>query len=131
MSNLDNDDLYRDDETTGATAPLAENNDEETLEEALAAEDAGADTIAFGAIFPTATKGLGHPVQGLERLAALAQKVHVPLIAIGGINRQNVRTVVEAGADAVAMITALAHAPDVVAETKWFVDAIASVTRDL
>lgn len=102
-----------------------------SLEEALAAEDAGADTIAFGAIFPTATKGPGHPVQGLERLAALAQKVHVPLIAIGGINRQNVRNVVEAGADAVAMITALAQAPDVVAETKWFVDAIASVTRDL
>lgn len=100
------------------------------VEEALAAQAAGADYVAFGAIFPTRTKGPGHPVQGLDRLAEVARHVNVPLVAIGGISRDNVRQVVGAGAASVAMITALAMAPDVVAETRWFQDAIASVTRE-
>lgn len=99
-------------------------------EEARAAEAAGADYVAFGAIFPTRTKGPGHPVQGLERLKRVAREVKVPLVAIGGISRDNVRQVVDAGAGSVAMITALAMAPDVVAETRWFLDAIASVQRE-
>jgi thiamine-phosphate pyrophosphorylase len=93
-------------------------------EEAVEAERCGADYVAFGAIFPTPTKGPGHPVQGLRRLREVASAVNVPLVAIGGIVRENVRGVLAAGADAVAMITALARAENVVAETKWFTDAI-------
>lgn len=101
-----------------------------SLEEALAAQDAGADYVAFGAIFPTRTKGPGHPVQGLDRLTQVAREVKVPLVAIGGISRGNVRQVVEAGAASVAMITALSMAPDASAEARWFQDAIASAKRE-
>jgi thiamine-phosphate pyrophosphorylase len=99
------------------------------IEEAKRAVSAGADYVSFGAIFPTSTKGPGHPVQGLARLRELSQVVEVPVVAIGGIRRENVRQVIEAGAAAAAMITALSQAPDVVDETAWFVGAIGEVQR--
>lgn len=95
-----------------------------SVEEALAAERVGADYVALGAIFPTATKGVGHPVQGIERLSALVKAVAIPTVAIGGITRANIADVVKTGVDAVAMITAITKAPDMTAETRWFVDAI-------
>ena len=91
-----------------------------SLEEAVAAEEAGADYIAFGAIFPTKTKGLGHPVQGLEKLRAVIEAVRVPVVAIGGINQKNIESVLETGASAVAMITALTEAKDIVNETRSY-----------
>jgi len=95
-----------------------------SLEEALRAQRDGADYVAFGAIFPTRTKGPGHPVQGLGRLEEVAASLQVPVVAIGGITRENVADVVAAGADSIAMITALAQSRDVVAETAWFVKAV-------
>lgn len=77
-------------------------------EEQLAAADAGcADYIAIGPVFATSTKDDADPVIGLDgvrRLRALTKK---PLVAIGGITRANCRAVVEAGADAVAVISEL------------------------
>ena len=93
-------------------------------DEALAAEEQGADYVAFGAIFQTKTKGPGHPVQGIERLRDVAAALEVPLVAIGGICRGNVKDVLAAGADSVAMITALSQAADVTAETGWFIREI-------
>jgi len=95
-----------------------------SISEALAAEKAGADYVAFGAIFPTRTKGPGHPVQGLGRLKELVQSLHVPVVAIGGIGRENIDNVLAAGPTAVAMISAISQAPDVAAETGWFVKRI-------
>lgn len=92
-------------------------------EEAVAAADSGADYVALGAIFPTATKGPGHPVQGLETLRRVVQGVSVPVVAIGGINRNNFASVVATGVSAVAMIGALTLAPDIGAEARWFVEA--------
>jgi thiamine-phosphate pyrophosphorylase len=91
-----------------------------SIEEALAAERRGADYIAFGAIFPTRTKGPGHPVQGLERLRALCSQAKRPIVAIGGINRDNIDGVISSGASAVAMITGLTQAGNVVEETRWY-----------
>ena len=91
-----------------------------SYEEAVAAEKAGADYVALGAIYPTVTKGYGHPVVGVETLRKTAQTLNVPVVAIGGIKRENYKEVFEAGAKAAAMITGLAMAPDIVAETKWF-----------
>src|SRR3989338_844567 len=54
-----------------------------SLSETIAAEREGADYIAFGAIFPSPTKGHGHPVQGIERLKAVVYSVRVPVVAIG------------------------------------------------
>jgi len=93
-----------------------------SLEEALSAEKAGADYIAFGAIFPTKTKGPLHPVQGVEKLRELCARVKKPVVAIGGINRTNIGKVMFAGAGSVAMITGITQARNVVEETKWYVD---------
>jgi len=99
-------------------------------DEAVEAERRGADYVAFGAIFPTRTKGAGHPVQGLEALEGVAKSVRIPLVAIGGIGRHNVQDVIGAGADAIAMITSLSMADDVVAEVRWFVNVFKDgVTR--
>lgn len=93
-----------------------------SLEEALEAERRGADYVALGAIYPTATKGPDHPVQGLAKLQEVVRALSKPLVAIGGIKRGNLAAVIEAGAPMVAMISALVSAPDVAAETRWFVD---------
>lgn len=94
-----------------------------SVEEAVAAEQAGADYVALGAIFPTATKGPGHPVQGVTMLRRVVQAVQVPVVAIGGITRENVGAVWQTGVAAVAMITGLTQAADVCAETQWHVQA--------
>ncbi|HKX13314.1 MAG TPA: thiamine phosphate synthase [bacterium] len=93
-----------------------------SLEEALKAESRGADYVALGAIYPTATKGPGHPVQGIAKLKEVVKALAVPVVAIGGINRGNLAEVVRSGAAMAAMIGALTLAPDVAAETRWFVE---------
>jgi len=95
-----------------------------TIDEALKAEQDGADYVALGAIFQTATKGPGHPVQGLERLKEFVRKIKVPKVAIGGITWENIDLVLETGVDAIAMITALSKAKNVVEETHKFVKRI-------
>lgn len=81
-----------------------------TLDEALAAEAAGADYIGFGAIYPTRSKEITH-LAGPEQLAGLKERVKIPVVAIGGIARGNAAAVIEAGADAVAIISAVLSSP--------------------
>ncbi|MCR4420502.1 MAG: thiamine phosphate synthase [Clostridia bacterium] len=85
----------------------------DTLEEALAAEAAGADYVSLGPIFPTATKPDAGPVVGLEGLARVRAGVSLPLVAIGGINADNAARVLAAGADTVAVIGAVVGADNV------------------
>ena len=92
-----------------------------SLLEALAAEKAGADYVACGAIFPTKTKGPGHPIQGLEKLREVVCALRVPVVAIGGINKNNIRSVLETGVASVAMITALTQAHDITEAARFFV----------
>jgi thiamine-phosphate diphosphorylase len=79
--------------------------------EARRAEAAGADYVAVGAIFPTRTKDVTRPAS-IERLREVRASVRVPVVAIGGIDATNVRDVVGAGADAVAVISAVCGADD-------------------
>jgi len=95
-----------------------------SLEEALAAEEAGADYVALGAIFPTKTKGPGHPVQGLAKLRKVVDALKVPVVAIGGITRENFQEVSETGVAAIAMITGLIQACNVAEETKYFINKL-------
>lgn len=68
--------------------------------------DGNADYIAFGPIFPTSTKADHEPLVGLETLSEVRQLVDdLPLVAIGGINRINLASVLHAGADSAAMIS--------------------------
>ena len=83
-----------------------------TVEEALKAESEGADYIAVGSIYPTPSKA-GAIVVGLERLCQIRGAVSIPIVAIGGIDVENAPEVVEAGADAIAVIGAILGAEDV------------------
>jgi len=83
-----------------------------TLEEALKVEADGADYVAVGAIYPTTSKA-GAIVVGLERLRQIREAISLPVVAIGGIDGKNAPAVVEAGADAVAVIDAICGAADV------------------
>jgi thiamine-phosphate pyrophosphorylase len=65
------------------------------------------DYIAIGPIFSTATKENPDSVVGLERLAEIKKSISKPLVAIGGITLQSARAVIEAGADSLAIISAL------------------------
>ncbi len=96
-----------------------------SLDEAIAGEKAGADYVALGAIFPTQTKGAGHPVQGLETLQTVVQSLTVPVVAIGGITLANLKSVLECKPAAIAVITALSKAPNVLQATRNFLDLIA------
>lgn len=88
----------------------------------IAAEQDGADYIAFGAIYPTRAKGPDHPVQGLERLKHICSNIKRPVVAIGGINRSNIDDVLSCGPASVAIIRGITEAKDVVAETRFFVE---------
>jgi thiamine-phosphate pyrophosphorylase len=80
-------------------------------EQILEADETSADYIAIGPVFSTASKVNPDPVVGLDgvrKARALTQK---PLVAIGGINRANCRSVIEAGADSVAVISDLMREP--------------------
>jgi thiamine-phosphate pyrophosphorylase len=77
------------------------------LDGALAACRAGADFITYGPVFTTPSKaGMGDPV-GLQRLAEAVRSVPLPVFALGGINRENVRATLATGAHGVAMISAI------------------------
>jgi hydroxymethylpyrimidine kinase / phosphomethylpyrimidine kinase / thiamine-phosphate diphosphorylase len=75
-------------------------------QEALAAEAAGADYIGFGAMFPTGSKKITH-LAGIESLVETRKAVSLPIVAIGGIGRDNAPSVIDAGADAIAVISAV------------------------
>ena len=77
-----------------------------TVEQALKAEEDGADYIAVGSIYETTSKSGTH-LAGLETLRQVKKAVSVPVVAIGGINEENLAQVVAAGADAIAVISAV------------------------
>lgn len=81
-----------------------------TVEQAVAAESGGADYIAVGAIYPTSSKTsttTPAKVVGLGTLRRVRQAVNVPLVAIGGITAENTPEAIAAGADSVAVISAV------------------------
>ena len=75
------------------------------------AEQTSADYIAIGPVFVTSSKVNPDPVIGLEGIRRARELTRKPLVAIGGITRANARSVVEAGADSVAVISDLLRDP--------------------
>jgi thiamine-phosphate pyrophosphorylase len=71
------------------------------------ANKTSADYLAIGPIFPTSSKQNPDPVVGLDGLRGVRSLTAKPLVAIGGINRSNCRSVMDAGADSVAVISDL------------------------
>jgi thiamine-phosphate pyrophosphorylase len=75
------------------------------------ADKTSANYIAIGPVFSTASKANPDPVVGLEGVRQARALTRKPLVAIGGINRANCRSVIEAGADSVAVISDLIREP--------------------
>jgi thiamine-phosphate pyrophosphorylase len=95
-----------------------------TEEEALEAEKAGADYLGVGPIFPTLSKTDLKPLLGLDGLRRIREKIEIPILAIGGINKKNAREVIKAGADGVAVISAIMGAEDIRKATRELREAI-------
>lgn len=90
------------------------------LDQAKEAEEGGADYIGFGPLFHSDTKDAGSP-RGTEGLKLIRQQVGIPVVAIGGINIDNIASVMRAGADAVAVASALCRG-NAAANAERFVD---------
>lgn len=79
---------------------------------ALAAVQQGADYVAFGAFFPSSVKPEAVKAE-VSMLRGARHEIHVPIVAIGGITQQNGAMLIEAGADSLAVISALWDAPNI------------------
>jgi len=99
----------------------------DTVEEAIAAEQMGVNYIALGPVFSTSTKTDTGPVTGLRGLSLVREQVKAPLVAIGGINRENAEQVLRAGADSLAIITGLTAEPDITLAARELSEMIAAV----
>ncbi len=82
------------------------------LREALAAQEAGADYIGTGAVFPTSTKHDTIPLP-LDRLREITDNIQIPVVAIGGINHKNILSLKGSGIDGAAVISAIFAQEDV------------------
>jgi thiamine-phosphate pyrophosphorylase len=94
-----------------------------TIDKATIAQADGADYIAVGAMYPTPSKETAEVV-GTERLEQMRQAVNLPIVAIGGISKDNVNEVLAAGADAIAVISAVMGDEDVEGATRQMVEII-------
>ena len=83
-----------------------------TVEQALLAEKHGADYLGVGAVFSTSTKADATEVSH-ETLKAICEAVKIPVVAIGGITKENVKELAGCGADGIAVISAIFAQPDI------------------
>ncbi|MBN2589853.1 MAG: thiamine phosphate synthase [Sedimentisphaerales bacterium] len=91
-----------------------------SIEDALAAQEMGADYIGAAPIFATTTKSDAGTPLGVEGLKEICQKVELPVVAIGGIDLSNAQSVINAGADSICAISAVITKENVCAEAKKF-----------
>lgn len=89
----------------------------ESIEDAITAEKGGADYLGVSPIYTTPTKTDTAPALGLEGLREIRRAVRLPLVGIGGLNRDNAAEVIRNGADGVAVVSAIVAAdnPEVAA----------------
>jgi thiamine-phosphate pyrophosphorylase len=85
--------------------------------EAIKIQEQGADYIAVGPVYPTTSKKVEKPVIGPDAIARVKAVVRIPVVAIGGIGSANLAECIEAGADGVAVVSAVSMADDMVAAT--------------
>lgn len=92
--------------------------------EAVIAEKEGADYVAISPIFSTNSKINAGPGHGLGLLREIRRNVTIPVIAVGGIGRNNVHDVIAAGADGVAVISAVVGNQDIVRAARELKDLV-------
>jgi thiamine-phosphate pyrophosphorylase len=86
------------------------------IEQARQAQTGGADYIGFGPMFGSQTKDTGYSARGIDMLTEIRATVTIPIVAIGGINEQNVSQVWRAGADSAAIISDILASRDITAK---------------
>ncbi len=86
----------------------------QTVEQAVAAEAAGADYLGVGAVFATSTKD-DAKIVSLTTLKAICNAVNIPVVAIGGITEVNLPTLLDSGIAGVALVSAVFAQPDITA----------------
>ncbi|MGD8652702.1 MAG: thiamine phosphate synthase [Desulfobacterales bacterium] len=84
----------------------------ESIEDAITAEKGGADYLGISPIYATPTKTNTAPALGLEGLREIRKAVSLPLVGIGGLNKDNAADVIRNGADGVAVVSAIVAADD-------------------
>jgi len=100
-----------------AGRPVLVGRSTHSIDQAIAAEQEGADYIAFGPLFSTPTKPDATPI-GLTDLRKLHARVRIPIFCIGGIKEANLRKVTDAGAERVCIVSDLLTATDPVAKVR-------------
>lgn len=101
-----------------------------TIEEAIAAEKNGANYLGISPIFDTPTKTDTPPALGIKGLQEIRKHTTLPLVAIGGITLQNASEILLAGADSLAIVSALVSATDITQAAQQFSDIIFQVKND-
>lgn len=97
------------------------------VDEARKAQDDGADYISFGPVFETRTKKDALAPRGLNALEEVRKSAKVPVVAIGGITEENMGDVISAGADAVAMVSAILGSGDITAKVSSIIKRLGSL----
>ncbi|MDD4137427.1 MAG: thiamine phosphate synthase [Methanoregula sp.] len=100
-----------------------------SVEEAVEAERAGADYVAVSPVFSTRSKGDAGPGHGLALVTKIRAAVGIPVIAIGGIGPANAGRVIDAGADGIAVISAVVSQPDITAAARRLAEIVAGGKR--
>lgn len=83
-----------------------------SIEDAVSAEQSGADYLGAGAVFPTESKRDIGSAHGIEYVREMVKSVKIPVVGIGGINNENAGLVKETGAAGIAVITAISREAD-------------------
>lgn len=96
--------LIGDDKILGVSA--------QTVEQAIKAEESGADYLGVGAVFSTSTKDDADNVS-LDTLKDICRAVSIPVVAIGGISKNNIMELTGSGVDGVAIVSAIFAQPDI------------------
>jgi len=96
-----------------------------TLDQALEADSAPVDYIAIGPVFPTSTKENPDAIVGTADIREIKSRISKPLVAIGGITLESARSVIDAGADSVAVISDLLATTDITERTRRFLELLA------
>ncbi len=102
-----------------------------TFKEIELAERDGADYLGVGAVFSTDSKQVDSSKDGIgpAGITKISEKSNLPIIAIGGLNKDNCCQVIESGADTISVISAITKAANISEETKIFKDKIISAKR--
>lgn len=100
-----------------------------TIEEAIRAEEDGADYVGLGPICPTGSKKDAGPACGFGLIAEAKKRVSIPIVAIGGIGPENAGQAIAAGADGLAVISAVVGQDDIAAAARRLKEIMGEAKR--